>query len=90
MDRVRLSAQLYSEHLLDRTVFLDWCLTVLDNATLDNIPFALLIINLYWKDMMLIRRTGQHLVRSLLEKAHSVCTLLRLCTVRPTNRGLYI
>ncbi|KAF8476212.1 hypothetical protein BDZ91DRAFT_819063 [Kalaharituber pfeilii] len=69
---LRLSAQLYSEHLLDRTAFLDWYLSLLENPNLDLLPLSLLISSIYWKDLLRIRRTGHRFAEALLGKAQLI------------------
>ncbi|KAI5801551.1 hypothetical protein DFH27DRAFT_557170 [Peziza echinospora] len=69
---LRLSAQLYSEHLVDRTTFLDWYLALLESPNLDILPLSLLISSIYWKDLLRIRRTGHRFTEALLGKAQMI------------------
>ena len=73
---VRLSAQLYSEHLLDRTAFLHWYISLLERPNLDLLPLSLLISSIYWKDLLRVRRTGHRFAEALLGKAYMVCIKL--------------
>ena len=70
--RVRLSAQLYSEHLLDRTAFLDWYFSLLDMANIDTLPLSLLLAGIYWRDLLRVRCTGHRFAEALLGKAQMV------------------
>ncbi|KAF8419653.1 hypothetical protein EV426DRAFT_267297 [Tirmania nivea] len=69
---IRLSAQLYSEHLLDRTAFLHWYISLLERPNLDLLPLSLLISSVYWKDLLRVRRTGHRFAEALLGKADMI------------------
>ncbi|RPB19444.1 hypothetical protein L211DRAFT_814567 [Terfezia boudieri ATCC MYA-4762] len=69
---IRLSAQLYSEHLLDRTAFLHWYISLLERPNLDLLPLSLFISSIYWKDLLRVRRTGHRFAEALLGKAYII------------------
>ena len=79
MYAIRLSAQLYSEHLLDRTAFLEWYISLIESPNLDLLPLSLLMSSIYWKDLLCVRRTARRFAEALLGKAHMVCNSHALC-----------
>lgn len=73
--RIRLSAHLYAENLLDRTLFLEWYLTYLESCSLDMLPMAYMLSSIYWDDLLRTRRLGRRLAEALLGKAEAVSCL---------------
>ncbi|KAI9860017.1 MAG: RNA polymerase II mediator complex subunit [Trichoglossum hirsutum] len=65
---VRLSAHLFSEHLLDREHYLDWFITQLESCSLERLPMWLLILQIYWQELVQHRRYGRRLAEALLKK----------------------
>ncbi|KAI9885398.1 MAG: hypothetical protein M1823_002825 [Watsoniomyces obsoletus] len=65
---LRLTAHLFSERLLDQGHYLDWLLTAFQSASVDKLPVWLLLLQLYWNEMIPYRRSGKRLVLALLEK----------------------
>lgn len=69
---VKLSTALFSEKLLDIEHFLDWIVTCLSEATLDQLPIWIVLAQLYWKPLLAYGKRGNTLAESLLEHLHRV------------------
>ncbi|OAX81386.1 hypothetical protein ACJ72_04276 [Emergomyces africanus] len=78
---IRLSSRLFLEHLVEQDHFLDWFLTSLDNASFESLPVWLLMIGVYWQNILRYRKRGRRLVECILEK-------LRLATETDQNGSL--
>lgn len=63
---IRLATHLYAEHLLDREHYMDWLVSSLENSPHSKLPMWMLITQIYWKDVLRLRRHGRRLVASLL------------------------
>lgn len=64
----RLSAYLYHEELVDRTLFLKWSIKYLYNCSLPEIPMALVFTKLLWDDLVRTRTLAQSVARTLLHR----------------------
>jgi mediator of RNA polymerase II transcription subunit 12 len=73
--RTRLSAHLYSEHLLDREHFLDWLLLSLETCPIFRAPTWLLLTQVYWTDLLSSRRFGRRLVAAMCCHLREVCLI---------------
>ncbi|KAK3330494.1 hypothetical protein B0H66DRAFT_489989 [Apodospora peruviana] len=62
---VRLSTQLYAEHLLDREHYTEWLVSNLENSTQSRLPMWVLMTQIYWKDLLRLRKYGRRLVTAL-------------------------
>ncbi|KAA6408073.1 MAG: RNA polymerase II mediator complex component Srb8 [Lasallia pustulata] len=69
---LRLSSQLFSEHLMDQDHYIDWMIASLHNSDLDNAPIWLLITQIHWKEILQYRRRGRRLAEALLEQLQRV------------------
>lgn len=69
---IRLATHLYAEHLLDRDHYMDWLVSGLENSNQAKLPLWLLIIQIYWKDILKLRRHGRRLVNAILFHHSSV------------------
>ncbi|KAI0125176.1 transcription mediator subunit Med12 [Xylariales sp. AK1849] len=63
---IRLATHLYAEHLLERDHFTDWLVSGLENSNQARLPMWLLIIQIYWKDLLGSRKMGRRLVTAVL------------------------
>ncbi|KAI0397683.1 transcription mediator subunit Med12 [Xylariaceae sp. FL0594] len=70
---VRLATQLYAEHLLDRDHYMEWLISNLEGTSEARLPMWLLLIRIYWRDMLKLRRHGRRLVTSLVHHFFSIC-----------------
>ncbi|KAB5517300.1 hypothetical protein GE09DRAFT_1158331 [Coniochaeta sp. 2T2.1] len=69
---VRLATHIYNEYLLDRDHYLDWILDSLEKSPQSKLPIWVLITQIYWKDMLHLRRTGRRLVAVFLHHLHEI------------------
>ncbi|KAI1803899.1 hypothetical protein F4811DRAFT_562194 [Daldinia bambusicola] len=69
---IRLATHLYAEHLLDRDHYMDWLVAGLENSNQAKLPMWLLIIQIYWKDLLKLRRHGRRLVSAILSHHFSI------------------
>ncbi len=70
----RLAAHLYAEHLLDRENYSEWLVSNLENSSEARLPMWMLVTQLYWKDLLKLRRYGRRLVTALISHHHLVST----------------
>ncbi|KAI1824376.1 transcription mediator subunit Med12 [Xylaria intraflava] len=69
---IRLATHLYAEHLLDRDHYIDWLVSGLENTDEAKLPMWLLIVQIYWKDMLKLRRHGRRLATAMLNHHCSI------------------
>jgi mediator of RNA polymerase II transcription subunit 12 len=69
---IKLAATFYSEGLLDRDEYLDWLVRAFASASLATLPLWLIIVQIYWRDLITIGRRGRKLAGALLEHLHLV------------------
>lgn len=88
----RLATHLYAEHLLDREHYMEWLVSGLENCTHAKLPMYLLVIQIYWKDLLRLRKYGRRLVAALLNHHTTVWTSSRpsLLYCRLTFRPRFI
>ncbi|EPS26667.1 hypothetical protein PDE_01605 [Penicillium oxalicum 114-2] len=79
---VGLSARLFFENLLDHEQFLEWFLASLEAASLATVPVWVLMLGIYWDNIMRFRRRGRRLVEILLEKLRQTITA-KIDALRP-------
>ncbi|KAJ5632913.1 hypothetical protein N7490_009252 [Penicillium lividum] len=65
---VELTARLFFENLLDHDHFIEWFLSSFEGAAIGTVPVWLLMLNIYWNNIMRYRRRGRRLAELLLEK----------------------
>ncbi|RAH83067.1 mediator of RNA polymerase II transcription subunit 12 [Aspergillus japonicus CBS 114.51] len=69
---VSLTSRLFFERLLDHDQYLSWFLLSLENASLNTIPVWLLMLGIYWNNIMRYRKRGRKLAEVLLEKLRQI------------------
>ncbi|KAI0116635.1 hypothetical protein F4776DRAFT_282317 [Hypoxylon sp. NC0597] len=69
---IRLATHLYAEHLLDRDHYMDWLVSGLESSNQAKLPMWLLIVQIYWKDILKLRRHGRRLVSAILSHHSSI------------------
>ncbi|KAI0385216.1 hypothetical protein F5Y04DRAFT_208103 [Hypomontagnella monticulosa] len=69
---IRLATHLYAEHLLDRDHYMDWLVAGLENSNQAKLPMWLLVVQIYWKDLLKLRRHGRRLVSAILSHHSSI------------------
>lgn len=73
LNRASLAARLFFENLLDHDHFLEWLLSSLEKAPVGSLPIWLLMLGVYWDNILRYRKRGRRLAEILLAK---------LCEVR--------
>ncbi|KAJ5116402.1 hypothetical protein N7456_000750 [Penicillium angulare] len=79
---IGLTARLFFENLLDHDHFIEWFLISFESASLATVPVWLLMLGIYWHNVMRYRRRGRRLAEVLLEKLRQA-TEARLDTLQP-------
>ncbi|KAE8151928.1 hypothetical protein BDV25DRAFT_151988 [Aspergillus avenaceus] len=69
---VSLTARLFFERLLDHEQYLGWFLSSLETAPLNTVPVWLLMLGIYWDNIMRYRKRGRRLAELLLERLRQV------------------
>ncbi|KAI1500674.1 transcription mediator subunit Med12 [Biscogniauxia marginata] len=69
---IRLATHLYAEHLLDRDHYMDWLVSGLENSNQAKLPMWMLIVQIYWKDILKLRKYGRRLVTAILSHHCSI------------------
>lgn len=83
---IRLSARIFLEHLIEQDHFLDWFLTSLDNSSFESLPVWLLMVGVYWQNIVRYRKRAKRLAECLLEKLR----LVRYITIPPIFSSLFL
>ncbi|KAJ5299417.1 hypothetical protein N7476_010974 [Penicillium atrosanguineum] len=65
---IGLTARLFFENLLDHDHFIEWFLSSFEAASLATVPVWLLMLGIYWNNIMRYRRRGRRLAEILLAK----------------------
>jgi mediator of RNA polymerase II transcription subunit 12 len=69
---IKLASAFYSEGLLDRDEYLDWLVRAFTSASLATLPLWMIIMQIYWQDLITIGRRGRKLASALLEHLNLV------------------
>ncbi|KAJ3562240.1 hypothetical protein NPX13_g8639 [Xylaria arbuscula] len=69
---IRLATHLYAEHLLDRDHYMEWLISSIETSHEAKLPMWLLLVQIYWKDMLKLRRHGRRLVTAILNHHCSI------------------
>jgi hypothetical protein len=88
--RIRLATHLYADHLLDRDHYMEWLISGLEGSNEAKLPIWLLLVQIYWKDMLKLRRHGRRLVTAMINHHCSVSYLLlrHVLTLTPKFRSM--
>ncbi|KAL4922181.1 hypothetical protein BDW62DRAFT_78335 [Aspergillus aurantiobrunneus] len=78
-----LTARLFFERLLDHDQYFTWFLSSLEGASLNMIPVWLLMLGIYWDNMLRFRKRGRRLAEVLLEKLRQITELRRPRSLQP-------
>lgn len=71
---IRLATNLYTEQLLDRDHYMEWLLSGVENSPRSKLPMWILVLQLYWNDLLRLRKTGRRLTISLLNHLTAIQT----------------
>lgn len=63
---IRLATHLYSEYLIERDHYMDWLVSGLENSNQARLPMWLLILRIYWQDLLRSRKIGRRFVTAVL------------------------
>ncbi|ROT41726.1 hypothetical protein SODALDRAFT_377383 [Sodiomyces alkalinus F11] len=69
---IRLATHLYAEHLVDQDHYMDWLVSGLENSTHARLPMWILITQIYWKDLLQLRKYGRRLATALLNHLNTI------------------
>lgn len=64
---IKLTSAFYTEGLLDRDQYLDWLVRTFASAPLDRLPLWMIVVQIYWRDLVTIGRRGRKLAAAILE-----------------------
>ncbi|KAK4231450.1 putative mediator of RNA polymerase II transcription [Podospora fimiseda] len=67
-----LVSKLYEQHLLDREHFMEWLVSGFEGSKHQKLPMWMFITEIYWKDILKVRRYGRRLVAALVTHHHLV------------------
>ncbi|OJD27562.1 hypothetical protein ACJ73_01041 [Blastomyces percursus] len=85
---IRLSARLFLDHLVEQDHFLEWFLMSLDNSSVDSLPVWLLMVGIYWANIVRYRKRGKRLAECLLEKLRLATETGQHAHLNPLTRRL--
>ena len=78
-----MATNLYAEHLLDREHFMEWLVQSFENCEQSKLPMWMILTEIYWKDLLKLRKYGRRLVTTLVRHHHEVSPglqpLVELC-----------
>ncbi|KAK3994970.1 putative mediator of RNA polymerase II transcription [Cladorrhinum sp. PSN332] len=69
---IMLATNLYEHHLLDREHYLEWLVSSFESSNQQRLPMWMLVTEIYWKDILKLRRYGRRLVAALVSHHHLV------------------
>ncbi|KAK0655862.1 hypothetical protein B0T16DRAFT_315206 [Cercophora newfieldiana] len=69
---IRLATHLYAEHLIDREHYMEWLVQGLENSDQSKLPMWMLLTEIYWKDLLRVRKYGRRLVTTLIRHYHEI------------------
>ncbi|KAK4168689.1 putative mediator of RNA polymerase II transcription [Cladorrhinum sp. PSN259] len=69
---IMLATNLYEHHLLDREHYLEWLVASFESANQQKLPMWMLVTQIYWKDILKLRKYGRRLVAALVSHHHLV------------------
>ena len=69
---LHLTSHLFSEHLLDRDLYLSWIVRSLRDCDLDSLPIWLLVTKIYLQEVLQYRHHGRLLVEAIFDHLRRV------------------
>lgn len=67
-----LATNLHEHHLLDREHYMEWLVSSFESTGQQKLPMWMLVTEIYWKDLLKLRRYGRRLVAALVSHHHLV------------------
>ncbi|KAK4892892.1 RNA polymerase II mediator complex subunit [Elasticomyces elasticus] len=69
---VKLATAFYSERLLDADHYLDWIVSSFSEASMERLPIWIIMVQIFWKDLVGFLRRGRRLAEGILERLHTI------------------
>ncbi|KAJ4403709.1 RNA polymerase II mediator complex subunit [Neurospora sp. IMI 360204] len=69
---IQLATHLYAESLMDREHYLDWTVSSLESSHHSQLPMWIIIAQIYWKDLLRLRKYGRRLATALISHYHVI------------------
>ena len=63
---IKFASVIYVQQLLDREHYLEWLIAGVENSSHAKLPFWLLLVQIYWRDILISRKYGRRFVVALL------------------------
>ncbi|KAI5806878.1 hypothetical protein EDC01DRAFT_608826 [Geopyxis carbonaria] len=73
---VRFVSYLFADGLLDRGIFLDWYISLLELSSTNKLPLVISLGSIFWQDILKLRKNSRRVSELLLGKLHlmnSIC-----------------
>jgi mediator of RNA polymerase II transcription subunit 12 len=70
---VKLATSFYTERLLERDHYLDWIVSSFAEAAPEALPVWTIMVQLYWKDVIMFVKRGRKLAEATLNILHQTC-----------------
>ncbi|KAK3648516.1 RNA polymerase II mediator complex subunit [Elasticomyces elasticus] len=69
---VKLATAFYAERLLDADLYLDWIVSSFNEASMEKLPIWIIMVQIFWKDLVGFLRRGRKLAEGVLERLHTI------------------
>ncbi|KAK5717339.1 RNA polymerase II mediator complex subunit [Elasticomyces elasticus] len=69
---VKLATAFYVERLLDADLYLDWIVSSFNEASMEKLPIWIIMVQIFWKDLVGFLRRGRKLAEGVLERLHTI------------------
>lgn len=83
-----MTARLFHEHLLDHDYYIGWFLSCLEAAPVKTLPIWLLMLGIYWSNIMRYRKRGRRLTEILLQRQRQINDFGQIESLRPLKTRL--
>ncbi|KAK5740140.1 RNA polymerase II mediator complex subunit [Elasticomyces elasticus] len=68
----KLATAFYAERLLDADHYLDWIVSSFNEASMERLPILIIMVQIFWKDLVGFLRRGRRLAEGILERLHTI------------------
>ncbi|KAK5679505.1 RNA polymerase II mediator complex subunit [Elasticomyces elasticus] len=68
----KLATAFYAERLLDADHYLDWIVSSFNEASIERLPIWIIMVQIFWKDLVGFLRRGRRLAEGILERLHTI------------------
>ncbi|KAK5678378.1 RNA polymerase II mediator complex subunit, partial [Elasticomyces elasticus] len=68
----KLATAFYAERLLDADHYLDWIVSSFNEASMERLPIWIVMVQMFWKDLVGFLRRGRRLAEGVLERLHTI------------------